>query len=51
MTEAATIATGRDVADAVEELARIFERLLERELVPGRDEERMGGAAFAKLGR
>ena len=51
VAEAAAIATGRDVADAVECLARVRERLLERELVARRDEERMAGAALAELRR
>ncbi len=41
VAEAPAVRTARDVADAVELLAGVLERLLERELVARRDEQRM----------
>src|SRR5207237_8678763 len=46
VTEAAAVPPGGDVADGVELLARLAERLLEGELVAGRDEQRMARAPF-----
>src|SRR5581483_12140422 len=51
VAEAAAHLAAREVADRVVRLVPFLERPLERELVAGRDEERLAGVPVAEAGR